>query len=275
MIRLYVLVLLVVSFLVKGQEGPVEYDLSYGRPGTLCTLVHIKHADPTNTTKITTISNNSPGSDYTVTPVGRSYGNKSRKHRIWEDVPGKYQGNFELISAEKTYCRVRFKETDNIGSYFLITFGYNPTSFDKLLSRFFMQTTFGPTKALLSEFANSYSQDDAGMINWVKDQMDVDTFPPTKHREYFRKKADYVTFNNEIGFSNVEVQHPCVGYSRWRDYAFNSDDAQKAFDVYYMGPAQFLVVIDGIARTVMTDFRSTDQLYQGAGFYEFSKYRSC
>ncbi len=231
--------------------------MRHSAKGTLCTLVHVKHADPTNTSNVK-ITNNSPGSDFIMAPIARSY-----NRNYWEQVPGPLVDRFQIKKCNAKRCIARMKK---LGTYFLITNKHSLDSFDKKLSRFFMQTTFGPTRDMIASW--SYDQTTNGMAQWVKDQINL---PMTKHREFLRKHSDLVAHNNTIRDSSLAVQHPCAPYSRWRKYTFAAYDNSREFEVVALGN-QFAIIVDGAVRTVVDSFESTDGTYSGAGTYRLCKF---
>ena len=223
---------------------------------SLCTLVHVRHADPTNTSEVI-ITNNSPGKDFIIEPVARSY-NKNP----WENVQGRYVKLFKVKWCAKARCITRL---NRVGKYFLMTFQYTLPTFDAKLSRFFIQTTFGPTRDMLTNW--NYARNNAGMAQWVKDQT---LLPATKHREYFRRHAAQLSHNNTIGDLAIAVQHPCDPYSRWRRIALASYDNFEYFEVVAFG-GQYLIVINGVARTLVDNFTNDVGTISGPGQYQFCK----
>ncbi len=223
---------------------------------TLCTLVRVKHADPTNTSEVI-ITNNSPGKDFIIEPVARSY-NK----RPWERVQGPYLGLFKVRRCAKKKCITRLNRA---GKYFLMTSQHVLPTFDAKLARFFMQTTFGPTRDMLMNW--NYPSNNKGMAQWVKDQT---LLPATKHREYYRRHAAHLSHNNTIGDLTIAVQHPCDPYSRWRRIALASYDLFQYFEVVNFG-GRHLIVINGVARTLVDNFTNDIGTISGPGQYQFCK----
>jgi hypothetical protein len=230
--------------------------LAKSNASTLCTLVSIQNKDPSVTDEI--ITSNSPGSDYVVTPVARSYSNND-----WENVPGRFMATFQVTTCVAERCTTRLEET---GKYYLISSEHTLASFDEELSRFFMQTTFGPTRNMINNW--EYDESIGGLANWIKDQVSL---PPTKHREYLRKRAEVMTVNNTIADTAASVQHPCEPSSRWRKYAFISSDSYRDFDVVAHGN-QFMILVDGKPRTIVDSFSNKDGTISGAGSYKFCTY---
>lgn len=219
--------------------------------------MHIKHANSTNISEVT-ITNDSPSIDFVLTPIGRSY-NKND----WEVVPGPFERKFGVKLCRKWKCITRLRQA---GKYFLITYAHSLPTFDEKLSRFFMQTTFGPSKDMIANW--SYEKNNVGMGHWIRAQMSL---PATKHRVFFRKYTDNIARNNTAGDASIGVQHPCAPYSRWRKYTFSSFDSQHYFDVVALD-GKLVIVIDGAVRTVVDSFVSTDGTLSGVGSYECCKF---
>lgn len=221
----------------------------------LCMLVKVTHADPSNTGTVS-ISNDSPGADYLLTPIARSY-----NRRRWEVTQGPLLNQVKVKKCTKQRCTIRMNRS---GDYFLMSFSHSLPTFKERLSRFFMQSTFGPTSDMINNW--SYSQNIKGMANWIKNQ--IDQVPATKHRVYLRSHADHMSYNNTIGDRNIAIQSPCDENSRWRKYAFTFADVNQPFEVVADGN-QFVIKRNGVVRTVVDDFRSEDGVYSGAGNYLF------
>jgi hypothetical protein len=235
-----------------------ELILGKSNESTLCTLVSIQNIDPSVTDEI--ITNNSPGSDYIVTPVARSYSNND-----WENVPGRFMKKFQVTTCEVERCITKLEQ--ETGKYYLVSSNHTLASFDEELSRFFMQTTFGPTRNMINNW--EYDESLGGLANWIKDQVSL---PATKHREYLRKHAEIMTVNNTIADTAASVQHPCEPYSRWRKYAFISSDSYRDFDVVAYGN-QFMILMDGKPRTIVDSFSNNDGTITGTGSYKFCTYQ--
>jgi hypothetical protein len=231
-------------------------------PGTLCTLVHVQHADPTQTSDIT-ITNNSLGADYTITPMARSY-----NANPWERVQGSFLRSIKVKKCTAKKCIMRINTP---GKYFLMSYNHTLPSFDGVLSRFLMQSTFGPTRDMIVNWP--YEEGVRGMAKWIRAQMDL---PPTLHREYYRKYSDLVSNNNTAWDRSLTVQHPCDQYSRWRDYVFMDMDRGRDFDVVQIG-GSYVIMLYGAPRTVLNSFSGTGSdgsTLSGAGEYELCTYFS-
>lgn len=172
---------------------------------------------------------------------------------------------FKVNGCDLVSCSLRVRRA---GQYFLMTFGHSIPSFPARLSRFLMQTTFGPTRDMIDNW--SYPRNLKGMARWVKRQMRF--VPATKHREYLRSHADHFTYNNTINDRNIAIQHPCAENSRWQKYSFSFYDNNRDFEVVRAGSNKYAVKINGIVRTVMNSFVSDGGDYSGYGEYTFCEF---
>lgn len=234
------------------------FSMEFSKKDTLCTLVHVRHKDPNNTTDIE-LTNDSDGSNFIINPVARSYDG-----RKWEKTKGSCFEKIQITRCDDVQCRVQIKQ---LGTYFLIHKSYKLNRFHKRLSRFFMQTTFGPTRDMISNWP--YERNNRGLAQWLKNQT---LLPPTMHREYFRSHTDFISAKNPIQNHAMTTQHPCAPYSRWKTRAFSWFDAQRPMEVKEFGDGKYLIVVDGIARTVVDSFESTNGPIQGIGKYHLCKY---
>lgn len=172
---------------------------------------------------------------------------------------------YKVNSCTNQSCAMRVKRA---GQYFLMTFGHSLPSFQATLSRFLMQTTFGPTRDMIDNW--SFPTNSKGLARWVKRQMRQ--VPATKHREYLRSHADQISHNNTINDRNIAIQHPCAENSRWQKYSFSFYDNNRDFDVVGAGTNKYAITIDGVVRTVMNSFVSVGGDYSGYGEYRFCEF---
>jgi hypothetical protein len=228
-----------------------KFVISKSRRKVLCALVHVDHADPTNTTPLV-LTSTTPTADLKVTPAARSY-----RKRNWEMSAGPFeQTGIKVVKCTRKKCVLRVKPTKvasyfSSGNFYLMSFG-NEVTFEQDLSRFFGQTTFGGTRDMINGW--SHSKDQKGMTDWLRAQMDA---PATSVRETFRRGADFSLDEQRIQNAAVAPKHPCKQYSRWREYAFNSDDYGDPFEVQEKSGGRKLIVIKGMPRTYVTEFKST------------------
>ena len=114
----------------------------------------------------------------------------------------------------------------------------------------------------------AYSKDDEGIAKWVEEQMGMDA---TTLRETYRKNVDFSLKDAEVGLNTVVPRHPCAKFSRWRDYAFSADDYGKTIDVVNKSGGRYLVSVDGVPTTIVTQWENTRGEFKGEGTYEFGK----
>lgn len=232
---------------------------------SVCVLVHLAPKQAADfreaALNVTTFSKTS---DFSLTPVARSYNS-----RDWETVAGPYDSRSKIkVNCNTGRCllRIRRIEPYNItGGFYLMAFT-NDKTFNEDLSRFFSQSTFGGTSEMIDNW--SYSQDVTGMAQFLKDQIQL---PLTSLRAEYRKGADFSMKYNSITSAGVIPQHPCQQYSRWRKYAFTSaGDFGKPIEVINFS-GKLLVSVDGMPRTIVQNFRSTDSSLNGKGDYDMGK----
>ena len=245
--------------LVKNPGEEIKFRTS--QIGILCTLVHVEHADASKSDDDIILTNKSPSSDYIITPVSSAYGKY-----WWELVQGPFIDLIKIRECTNKKCMIKFQKP---GRYFLLSYQHQLKSFEKKLARFFIKSTFGPTRDMIKNFMETYGTGNKSIVNWVKDQMTL--VPPTNHREYFRSHAVNISKRNTISDRGIAVQHPCAPYSRWRKYAFEHYDAEATFEVKEF-EGRYLVIVRGVATTIMDSFESTDGKISGAGSYKFCKY---
>ncbi len=248
---------------------PTNITVQKSAESTICLLVHVQNVNSSDTSEVF-ITNDSPGSDYILSPIARSYNAND-----WEETPGPYKALFSVVdncqNSGGDWCHMIFDESVD-GKFFLMTLTHSLLSFDHHLSRFFQQTTFGPTKEMINDW--SYERNEAGMVMWLQNQISLS---PTKHRAYFRQHTDSISFNNTPGITSARVQHPCAPLSRWRKYTFPAYLDSQYFKVVSYGD-QFVILMDsGFPVTVVNSFSSAQRrggepIVSGAGEYEFCKY---
>ena len=174
--------------------------------------------------------------------LGRSYDGSA-----WESLLNKEIG---FTCKEDNTCAV---EIPNGGHFSLHTYGDTPeeSAFrrdlaskkkvkknkypERTVSRFLLQTTFGPTREELVNFKGTFKA-------WIKEQMKL---PPTLLRSYFRKRAnariDRISYNGR-------GRRACENGSRWTRFAFNEKDKGNILTTKTEGTVTTLS-LDGIALT--------------------------
>jgi hypothetical protein len=225
--------------------------LTKSKAGTLCAMVHIDHADPTNTDDIV-LTSSSRFTDFKYTAALRSY---EKSNFALSPGPFEESAGIRVQKCNRKKCVLRFNAADpymSTGNFFLITYSHQ-TTFEEELSRFFGQATFGGTNAMITGW--KYDKDLKGMTNWIKDQV---ALPTTSLRETFRKSADFsMAGKTGTSTSTVIPRHPCDKYSRWRTYAFGGDEFGKQFEVKQASGNRKLVLVDGSPRTYVSEWKST------------------
>ncbi len=233
---------------------------------SVCILVLLRHRDSSNavTPEVLNVTKESSNSDFFLSPIARSYDNRN-----WEKVAGPYQETRLKFSCYTSLqrCRVVFsvKPLYNEGSFYLLSFENNKT-FKEKLSRFFSQSTWGPTREMIDTWV--FPENLFGMASYLKDQINM---PITSLREEFRRGVDFSLLDSSIGNAAVTPKHPCKQESRWRDYAFTSSgDYGKSLTVENVNGG-LLLSVNGMPRTIVQSFRSTDSILNGAGHYHLGK----
>jgi hypothetical protein len=142
-------------------------------------------------------------------------------------------------------CSVIIPKVEVSASYYqLDVFDYSSAIPDagSVASRFITSASFGATRADISAFQSTFSNNPAA---WISDQMDK---PPTLHREYFRRRANK-RFPTTISHDGVELDNfkdlgtasqghihaaaspliACTPGSRWTRFAFTKSDISQTF----------------------------------------------
>ena len=218
------------------------------------------------------INSDSSLSDFNMVPVARSY-----NYNNWERLAGPYAQELLISCADDpaaAECLLEIPVLANLkeGRFVLLPFQHSLSDSKSVVSRFFHQTTFGPTMSMINAW--DYSKDfDIEFATWVENQMDQISTPITSHREYFRKRVNG-ELEQEQEATSVDImrsrrrqifkaRHPCEKGARWVKYSFTKDDENKKFKVTSNTDGTWLVKDeDGIARTLLTSFSDRE----GTGF---------
>ena len=118
--------------------------LQNSAPDTVCVLLRITKAPNSNST-LDHFSRSSQFQDYRIVPVARSYAGFD-----WERVEGPYAQSLNSTCHENT-CILDIPALANLeyGKFYLMSFAHSLP--DKaVVSRFFQQTTFGPTLEMIN-----------------------------------------------------------------------------------------------------------------------------
>ena len=241
------------------------------REGSVCILSRVTAANPD--VDITSIGINDPSADYTFIPISRSYDNGE-----WTRIAGSFVSALSVDNCNEVSCSLEIDfpsagiTTPGEGKIILMAFEHSLKNEREELSRFLIQTTFGPTTEMINGWVdNGYTHDLGGYAKWTKDQMNEDEVAPTLHREFYRKYADFSLYKDEVNTGHFSPRYPCLQYSRWRDHSFTPDDYEEDFDVIRLASGQFLVAFNGIPRTVVDAFAASDWSWSGAGQYTCCK----
>ena len=154
-----------------------------------------------------------------------------------------------------------------------MTLGNGNKSFDDELSRFFTQSTFGPTRDMIKDW--KYEKNKNGMIRWVQEQ--ISSVPATNHRVYYRERLDDDTarFHKKGGSKPVVPMHPCDAYSKWRNLTFDHFDFRRRdIDISKLPDGKTLISKHGLPRTVVDklEVKTPDGTAEvGPGTYEVSE----
>jgi len=81
--------------------------------------------------------------------------------------------------------------------------------------------------------------------------------PITSLCETYQKGTDFSMNGNQIGNAAVTPKHPCAIHSRWRNYAFTSDDFNTPIEVVDF-ENKLLIMVGGVPRTIVDSFQSND-----------------
>jgi hypothetical protein len=213
------------------------------------------------------ITRNSKNDDFDIVPVARSYNNQK-----WERVAGPYAQDLEVsncCSLAIPNLNVNNSGSDDNGRFLLMSFSHNLSEKEEV-SRFFQQTTFGPTLDMINlwNYGNSNIQHEMG--DWIKKQMDEDIVVPTYHRAFYRQRLDFSFYQETISANarnnNARPRHPCARYSRWRPFSFTNDDYYAELNVSRWN-GRILLRVNNIPRTVVSSFQDRDGANIGTGTY--------
>lgn len=238
----------------------------------LCVLLHITVASPS--IDINDLTRYSNTDDFNFVPVARSYSAFE-----WERVAGPYAADVQISDcAGATACTLQIPVLPNLesGKFILMSFTEERSQKEQV-SRFYHQTTFGPTRQLIDSW--NYSGSSATLISemsgWVARQMDHLQTPMTSHRAYFRHNLDRAAVfeggspSGQLRHNDhFHPRHPCEANARWREYAFTVDDYNVPLTVSaYAG--QFLLSVNGVPRTLVAQWNTDYGQYIGTGQYSF------
>jgi len=198
--------------------------------------------------------------------VARSYSGFS-----WERVAGTYAHDLEVTSCTTGpgACSLQIPNvlndldnSNNVESKFILMSFTHSLSSQEQVSRFYQQTTFGPTKQMIDSWNYNAPTVGSEMANWVKSQMDETQTPSTLHRSYYRKHLDRTAVfeggspDGQLRWNDhYHPRHPCSQYARWREYSFTVDDYYQPVVATPYG-AQWLLSVRGVPRTLVSQWKN-------------------
>jgi len=170
-----------------------------------------------------------------IKPMARSYDGYG-----WEASAGEFASLLNF-TCDSSLCFVSLPPPSD-GYYQLTTFQTPNYSEDDVLVRFLEQTTFGPTRADLSEASKSSS-----LAQWIQNQqLSVEL---SSHRAFYRH---HLNARRESATAQSPATHPCLKGSRYRRYAFTNHDLEKYMEVQSLGNDRYSLSVDGFVRTVVS-----------------------
>ena len=135
------------------------------------------------------------------------------------------------------------------------------------IARFLLQSSFGPTRALISsilasegkaQFDRTNDTEFDGIEKWITMQMNL---PPTLHRVHYRQRVNPIKDGGQyMNFVGV-LPKPCDLNSRWTSKALSMDDVYKPITVVPVKASGFCYVslyIDNVLRTQIAAFGEHD-----------------
>lgn len=253
-------------------SGSVPFSLSLSKTASqnvLCLLVRV--STRSDIADLDAISSSSKLSDYNIVPIARSY-----QGGDWQRSAGPYAQELELSCPESSsVCDLQIPILPQLpeGRFVLMPFQYSVEDDRALVSRFFHQTTFGPTMSMIDDWDYSADSSSAEMAKWVKDQMDTSITPMTIHRQFLRERFNGQLEEDEEDPSGsrkqmFKVRNPCDAGSRWLLYSFSSDDKGEELTVTQMPDGSYALSVNGVLRTVVSQWK--DEFYNDIGTGVFS-----
>lgn len=188
------------------------------------------------------LARRTPESDYI--PVGRSYAEND-----WEAAPGLHHDLPISCDGIDRFCELKLSISK--GDVYFITKYSNNVSDKAKVARFLGRATFGPTLAEINAFDTT--NEIQSMAEYVKDQI---AQPIGSHREFYRKRLN--PRRTETERHGTSGPKPCERTSRWRRFAFTSQDA-RMFRAFTMeletktvnGITAYVLSYAGFPRTVL------------------------
>lgn len=225
---------------------------------------------PSSSATLDTLSPTSTLADYYLTPVARSY-----QGNDWQRVGGKYAQHLEITCAASD-CDLTIPALPLLpeGKFVLMPFVHSISDRAEV-SRFYQQTTFGPTMAMINGWDYTSPMENE-MAAWVKNQMNEATTPITSHRAFFREKINGELEYWEEGVNldqwrkqMFKTRNFCDAGARWTKYAFSTDDYGQYITATSQGDGTYLITDElGFPRTVNAWIREDTETPIGEGSFQ-------
>ena len=173
----------------------------------------------------------------TMTPLGRSYDGFE-----WEPLPPHFLhfdcGDKCLVTLPQQQEGTEEGEEER---FFLYHFSHTLLTSEDV-SRFLNQATFGATSETISDFLSSSFSPSTFLQDQMKEEISTELRKVYRSRSFGRMST---MIDNGI------ARHPCDVKSRWRNFAFRSEDSPfpVTFEDITGGGGSVLVRVDGIPRT--------------------------
>eukprot|EP00538_Stauroneis_constricta_P006056 CAMPEP_0119562960 /NCGR_PEP_ID=MMETSP1352-20130426/22092_1 /TAXON_ID=265584 /ORGANISM="Stauroneis constricta, Strain CCMP1120" /LENGTH=2119 /DNA_ID=CAMNT_0007611481 /DNA_START=203 /DNA_END=6559 /DNA_ORIENTATION=- len=183
-------------------------------------------------------------------PIARSFDNQN-----WSVSAGPMAGELgidctNINGVDFVGCRVTLPPLKDPSTEKYVLTSYNryinagrPAGKMAVTARFLERASFGARPEDLEE---QTLHTKTKQRVWVQEQMEL---PMTSHREFFRKHANP---RSELPMRSGRVgPHPCAKNSRWRNFAFTSQDSGKSLTMESQGGGAYLLKVDGVPRTLV------------------------
>ena len=209
-------------------------------PDALCMVFRVTGSS--QNADLDSINPNSSLSDYDMIPVARSFNGYD-----WKRTAGPYAQSLD-IACDDTECQLAIPPLSGSLDWRFVLMPFQHSVSEKAeISRFFHQTTFGPTMKMINEWDYN-SGLSTEMSKWVKDQMNISVTPITSHREFFRRRVNYqISLGEEAAHTDdnkkqmFKVRNFCNAGARWTKYTFTTEDHGKHFTVTQQANGAFAI----------------------------------
>ena len=194
--------------------------------------------------------------DYLLAPIARSY-----NQLPWQNTAGKFAAEsvINLCDDLSSTCTITLPNIDPAlrlpdGKFVLFGYEHSLKNFDEELSRFFSKTSFGARMEMIQSFKDQYSNDNAGMASWLKNQ--IRNVPATLHRVFWRERVHHAVDDHHAiaGYefhNRYMMREPCKAHSIWYDYAFDEKDWDGPDIVLLNYGGKEYVNVGGVTRTML------------------------